>query len=82
MPLTDLPAGSAGRICSLHGEATVCARLREMGFCESVVVEKIAGTGHETLLCQLAGTRIALSDRAGAHIVIEVIHRAARKNVR
>jgi ferrous iron transport protein A len=53
-----------------------------MGFCESVVVEKIAGTGHETLLCQLAGTRIALSDRAGAHIVIEVIHRAARKNVR
>jgi ferrous iron transport protein A len=46
-------------------------RLREMGFCESAVIEKIAG--QSTLLCQLCGTRIALSDRAAQHIVVELI---------
>jgi ferrous iron transport protein A len=42
-----------------------------MGFCESAVVEKVAG--EKTLLCQLCGTRIALSDRAADHIVVELI---------
>jgi len=35
------------------------------------VVEKVAG--QKTLLCQLCGTRIALSDRAADHIVVELI---------
>ena len=82
MPLSDLPVGAAGRVCALDGEATVCARLREMGFCESTVIEKISGVGKSTLLCQLCGTRIALSDRAGAHIVVEVIRGAAVKHAR
>ncbi len=82
MPLTDLPVGAAGRVFALSGEATVCARLREMGFCESAVVEKISGTGAGTLLCQLCGTRIALSDRAGTHIVVEMIRGAGRKHAR
>jgi len=82
MPLSDLPVGAAGRICALNGEATVCARLREMGFCESAVVEKISGVGESTLLCQLCGTRIALSDRAGSHIVVEVIRSAGVKHAR
>ncbi len=42
-----------------------------MGFCESAVIERIAG--RRTLLCQLCGTRIALSDRAAAHILVEMI---------
>jgi len=75
LSLADLPVGAAGRICRLDGEPSVSARLREMGFCESTIVEKISGTGGETLLCQLSGTRIALSDRAGAHIVVEMVHR-------
>ncbi|MBW8780751.1 MAG: ferrous iron transport protein A [Verrucomicrobia bacterium] len=75
MPLTELPVGAAGRVCSLEGEAGFCQRLREMGFCESAVIEKVSG--RRTLLCQLCGTRIALSDRAAQHIVVELIRGGA-----
>jgi ferrous iron transport protein A len=75
MPLADLPAGAAGRVCALEGTADFCQRLREMGFCESAVVEKISG--RHTLLCQLCGTRVALNDRAARHIVVELIRGGA-----
>jgi ferrous iron transport protein A len=42
-----------------------------MGFCESAVIERLAG--QKTLLCQLCGARIALSQNAAAHIVVELI---------
>jgi ferrous iron transport protein A len=71
MPLTDLPVGAAGRVCELSGQAEFCQRLREMGVCESAIIEKISGRG--TLLCQLCNIRIALSDRAARHIVVEVM---------
>ncbi len=73
--LTDLPVGEAGRVCDLEGKTEVCQRLREMGFCESAVIEKISGAS--TLLCQVCGTRIALSDRAAQHIMVEQIRRSA-----
>ena len=71
MLLTQLPDGAAGRVCELSGKAEVCQRLREMGFCESAVISKVSG--QRTLLCDLCGTRIALSDRAAQHIVVELI---------
>jgi ferrous iron transport protein A len=71
MPLTELPVGKAARVWALDGENTLCSRLREIGFCESAVIERISG--RKTLLCQVCGTRIALSDRAAAHIVVELI---------
>jgi ferrous iron transport protein A len=71
MRLTELPVGAAGRVCELEGKAEVCQRLREMGFCESAIIEKVSG--ERTLLCQLCGTRIALSDRAAQSIVVELI---------
>jgi ferrous iron transport protein A len=58
-------------VWALDGEPALCQRLREMGFCESAVIEKVSGK--RTLLCQLCGTRIALSDRAADHIVVELI---------
>lgn len=75
MSLCDLPIGAAGRVCSLEGESEVCSRLREMGFCESAVIERISG--QKTLLCQLCGVKIALSDRAANHIVVELIRGGA-----
>lgn len=75
MSLCDLPIGSAGRVCSLQGESEVCSRLREMGFCESAVIERISG--QRTLLCQLCGVKIALSDRAAGHIIVELIRGGA-----
>jgi ferrous iron transport protein A len=71
MRLTELPAGATGRVCELAGKVEVCQRLREMGFCESAIIEKVSG--QRTLLCQLCGTRVALSDRAAEHIVVEMI---------
>jgi ferrous iron transport protein A len=71
MRLTELPNGAAGRVCELSGEANVCARLREMGFCESAIIERVSG--QRTLLCQICNTRIALSDRAAEYIVVELI---------
>ncbi len=71
MRLTELPNGAAGRVCELAGESEVCQRLREMGFVESIIIERISGQG--TLLCQISNTRIALSEGAAQHIVVELI---------
>jgi ferrous iron transport protein A len=71
MRLTELPVGATGRVCELAGQTEVCQRLREMGFCESAIIEKVSG--QRTLLCQLCGTRVALSDRAAEHILVEMI---------
>ena len=71
MTLTELPIGATGRVCALAGEPNVCARLRELGFCESAVIERISGK--KTLLCQICGTRIALSERTADYIVVELI---------
>ena len=73
--LTELPVGTAGRVQGLEGKTDICQRLREMGFCESAVVEKVSGA--HTLVCQVCGSRIALSDRAAQHILVEQIRHTA-----
>ena len=67
--LSELPTGEKGRVCDLQGEAALCARLREMGFCEEAVVEHLSGK--HTLLCQVCGTKLALNTRAAHHVVVE-----------
>lgn len=71
LSLTELPAGGSGRVAKLDGQAELSQRLREMGFCESAVIQKIAGK--HMLICQLCGTRVALSNRAARHIMVEPI---------
>jgi ferrous iron transport protein A len=71
MRLSELPTGASGRVFDLEGEPAVCSRLREIGFCESAVIQRIGG--EKTLLCQVCNTRIALSDRAAKHILVELI---------
>ena len=60
LPLCQVPAGSVCRVRALAGDAAFCQRVREMGFGESAFVTKISGT--VTILCQVAGTRIALRE--------------------
>jgi ferrous iron transport protein A len=74
MRLTELPNGAAGRVCGLEGEAQICQRLREMGVGESIIIERVSGQG--TLLCQISNTRIALSEGAAQHIVVELVRSA------
>lgn len=69
--LSDLSSGERARVRSLEGEANLCSRLREMGFCESAIVEKLSG--NHTMLCQVCGTRVALNGRIAETIVVEKI---------
>jgi ferrous iron transport protein A len=75
LPLTELPAGVPGRVAELSGQKDFCQRLREMGFCESSIIQRIAGK--DMLICQLCGTRVALSDRAAQLIMVEPIRGGA-----
>jgi ferrous iron transport protein A len=68
-PLCQLNAGATGRIYEIKGEDGFCQRLREMGFSEAVLVTKISG--RTTSLCQVNGTRLALSHAAAMNIIVE-----------
>jgi ferrous iron transport protein A len=74
MRLTELPNGATGRVCELAGQPEVCQRLREMGVGESIIIERVSGQG--TLLCHVSNTRLALSEGAAQHIVVELIRSA------
>lgn len=69
LPLCQLPAGSVGRVRELTGDIHFCQRVREMGFGESAFVTKIGGSG--PFICQVNGTRLALSHGAAMQILVE-----------
>ena len=70
--LAEAPVGTSGRVCSLRGCDEFCQRLREMGFWESAIVAKLSGRC--TFICQVGGSRIALSEDAAKHIEVELIN--------
>jgi ferrous iron transport protein A len=70
-PLCQLAAGATGRVCELKGDENFCQRLRELGFGEAALVTKVSG--NTTSLCQINGTRIALSHAAAMNILVELI---------
>jgi ferrous iron transport protein A len=71
LPLCQLPPRATGRVCELKGDSEFCQRVREMGFGESAFVTKVSG--NRTILCQVNGTRIALSHGAASQILVERI---------
>ena len=73
VPLCQLPAGALGRVRDLTGSNEFCQRVREMGFGEQAFVTKVSGNG--TILCQVNGTRLALSHDAAMHILVEQVSR-------
>ena len=73
LPLCQLPTGMMGRVRELKGDPSFCQRVREMGFGESAFVTKIGGKG--PFICQLNGTRIALSHGAAMCILVEQLGR-------
>jgi ferrous iron transport protein A len=73
LPLCQLPAGAIGRVREITGDAHFCQRVREMGFGESAFVTKISGTG--PFVCQVNGTRLALSHGAARNIHVEPLDR-------
>ena len=73
LPLCQLPPGGLGLVRELAGNAQFCQRVREMGFGESACVTKISGKS--TILCQVNGTRLALSHDAARNILVEQLSR-------
>lgn len=71
LSLVELPAGVPSRVTGLNGQPEASQRLREMGFCESAVIQKVAGK--QMVICELCGTRVALSDRVAGDIEVEPI---------
>jgi len=69
LPLCQLPAGSMARVRELRGDNDFCQRVREMGVGESAFVTKVGGSG--PFICQVKGTRIALSHNAAMCIMVE-----------
>ena len=66
--LKDVSLGEPVSITCLQGETGVCQRLREMGFCESAVVKKVADSG--ALICQVANTKVVISKRLANNIIV------------
>ena len=79
--LTDIPiqnlgnarAGATVRVVRLEGQEPVCARLREMGFCEEAEVRVLNNSA--SVVCQVCGSRVGLSrGLAGSILVSERVN--------
>lgn len=75
-PLCQLSVGATGRVCELQGDDEFRQRLREMGFGEAALVTKLSG--NTTILCQVNGTRLALSHGAAMNILVEPLPALSR----
>ena len=69
--LCEAETGSRLRVECLCGEEKICERLREMGFCESSVIEKVADSG--TLICKVCDAKIVLSKELAEKIMVKDI---------
>jgi len=67
--LCEARVGVKLRIRSLNGSEKDCHRLREMGFCEFVDVQKLTNGGN--MICNVCGTRLALSKNLAKSIMVE-----------
>ena len=73
LPLTLLsaPMRRKLRLVVLQAKPAQCQRLREMGFCESAEIIKLSQGA--ALVCQVCGTRLALSKDLAKDIWIEPV---------
>jgi len=67
--LSQACVGKKWTIRSLEGPG--CQRLRELGFCESMAVVKLANG--RNMVCALCGTRMALSRDLGDQVMVSAL---------
>jgi len=67
-PLAETRPGATVRVLRLEGAEPVCARLREMGFCEQAEVRVLNSSAN--VVCQVCGSRVGLSRGLAATIVV------------
>jgi ferrous iron transport protein A len=66
MSLSEAKVGCDFQIRSLEGPA--CEQLRNLGFCETLRVRKLAGG--RNLICSVCGTRLAVSSELAEQIKV------------
>lgn len=74
--LSDIPSGHRVKIVRLSGEDSVVHRLREMGFRESSVIDKVADSG--AIICKVADARVAISKKLAQNIFAENLGKIGR----
>ena len=67
--LSDIKIGQSVRIECLRGEEAACQRLREIGFSEKSIIEKIADSG--TVICKVCDAKIAISKNLAKNIIVK-----------
>jgi ferrous iron transport protein A len=75
LPLCLLAPGVQAEIFRLGGQEAVNHRLRELGFCEAARVKKISG--RSTVMCEVCGTKLAISAELARLIHVQPIAAAA-----
>ena len=70
--LTQASVGCDFRIRFLEGPA--CEQLRQLGFCETLQVRKLAHG--RNLICSVCGTRLALSRELAEQVKVSPLHAA------
>lgn len=71
LTLSRARCGDRLRVVSICPNCPECVRLRELGFCESAEVRKVADGS--ALICSLMGMRVAIGRELGAHVRVERI---------
>ena len=73
MNLSQARCGERLKIVNLRTDSPAIARLRELGFCESAEVCKVADRG--ACICVLLGTRVAIGPELASHVLVERVRR-------
>ena len=73
LSLSQARCGEKLKIVNLRKDSPATARLRELGFCESAEVCKVADRG--ACICVLMGTRVAIGPELASHVMVERVQR-------
>lgn len=69
-PLSDLPQGSRGRVCAIHGGRQLAHRLRGLGLRVGSEVEMLHRRGQGVVI-SIGETRVALGAGVAEKLLIE-----------
>ena len=69
LTLSRARCGERLRVLSICPNCPECVRLRELGFCESAEIRKVADGG--AMICMLMGMRVAIGRELASHVRVE-----------
>lgn len=73
--LSSARCGERLKITAVGRDSSATTRLRELGFCESAEICKVADNG--ACLCVLQGIRVAIGRDLADHVLVERVSAAA-----